>query len=201
MKDSIKIALGVFLGLLAAGLCALCLLFVVSIGGLNILSEELESFEETIEPQQFSTETPIHGHIEKCDDLGFKIVSYREANQCPSSVYGENKPAEGAKFIIATVEMTNFTNDVIEIPSIDFKLDNYESGLGSGSECRYDDESFGNSCWQWNRKLYPSVTCQGWIMFEVPKGFETNKANLHVLFIDRITGVDCEGQWPLEPPD
>ena len=90
---------------------------------------------------------------------------------------------------------------MIEIPSIDFFLNDYPTGLGSGGDCRYDDQSFGNACWQWNGKLYPDVTCEGWILFEVPEAFDTKPANLYASFHDYETGIICEAQWPLVPPE
>ncbi len=197
MRDIVKIAIGIFLGLLFAGLCALCLFVTASLGGLSLLGDAIESLDISTPFYLFPTESPEPGHIRKCDDLGLRLMNYSESNECPG---GFGSPAEGAKFIIASVVNKNFTDEVIHLPTIDFQLNGYESGLGVGRDCLYNNEAFGNSCWQWGGKLYPGVSCDGWILFEVPVSFDPYQANLHATFSDYETDIQCEAQWPLEPP-
>lgn len=197
MREIAKTATGIFLGLLFAGICGLCVFGIATFGGIQIIGDAIDEAFSTSALYLEVTEIPIPGHIMKCDDLGLSFLEYSESGVCPGN-FGE--PAEGAKFIIATIANKNYSNDVIEIPSIRFRLDGYESGLGSGGDCLYDSESFSNSCWQWGGKLYPGVSCEGWILFEVPISFDPNEGIISASFYDYETDLNCEAQWPLEPP-
>lgn len=190
MKDTFKIALGIFLGLLAAGLCAACIFFVVSLGGLAYLGSLIESPE-------LLTATPISGHITKCEDIGLSVESYRVSETCPD---GSGQPAQGAKFAIVEMKAVNFTNDILSLPSIEFRLNDFESGLGSTGSCLYDENAFGNACWQSSGKLFPGISCQGWELFEVPASFDVSTAILYTTFEDFENNVLCNAQWPLEHP-
>lgn len=191
MKDSIKIALGIFLGLLAAGLCAVCITLVVSFGGLAYLGSLIESSMEEATP------TPVSGHIKACDDLGLSIISYRVSEACPD---GSGQPSEGAKFIIVEVRAANFADNIISLPYMEFRLNDFESGLGSSGDCLYNENAFGNACWQSGGKLFPNESCQGWELFEVPASFDITTAILYASFQDSENDVSCNAQWSLEGP-
>jgi hypothetical protein len=191
MKDSLKIALGIFLGLLVAGLCAVCIFFTVSLGGLAYLGSLIES------PTVEATPTTISGYIRQCDDLGLSVVSYRISETCPDD---SGQPAQGAKFVIVKMKAVNFTNDVLSLPSIEFRLNDFESGLGSTGNCFYNENAFGNACWQSNGKLFPGVSCQGWELFEVPVSLDVSTATLYTTFEDFTNNVSCNAQWLLENP-
>lgn len=205
MKDSFKIAFGIFLGLLAAGLCAACIFFTASFGGVAYLISLIESLEYStpispgifLEPTLDITQTPVPGHIKQCDDLGLSIESYRVSETCPN---GLGQPAEGAKFVIVEIRAINFSDDVISFPYIEFLLDDYQTGLGSTGDCTYSDEAFGNACWQSGGKLFPGVSCQGWELYEVPTTFDTSTAILYASFREYENDVICDAQWPLERP-
>ncbi len=191
MKDSLKIAFGVFLGLLAAGLCVVCLFFTASFGGLAYLDSSIES------PTEEATPTLVSGHIKNCDDFGFSIESYRVSETCPN---GSGQPAEGAKFVIVEVRAVNFSDDIVSLPYIEFRLDDFKSDLGSSGDCRYDENAFSNVCWQSSGKLFPRISCQGWELFEVPTAFDVSTATFYASFQDFENNVSCNGQWPLERP-
>jgi len=201
MKDSFKIALGIFFGLLAAGLCAACIFFTASFGGVAYLISliESENYLTPTSPDIFleATPEPVTGHIKQCDDLGLSIENYRVSETCPN---GLGQPAEGAKFVIVEIRAINFSDDVISFPYIEFLLDDYQAGLGSTGDCTYDDEAFGNACWQSNGKLFPNVSCQGWELYEVPISFDTSSAILYASFQEYENDVVCDAQWPLERP-
>jgi hypothetical protein len=96
--------------------------------------------------------------------------------------------------------MANLTDQVMELPDISLALGAYEPGLGSAGECRYNQDSFGNACWQWNGQLFPGVVCEGWELFEVPLSLDEGTAILNASFQDLETSLVCEAQWPLSPP-
>lgn len=191
MKESFRIAFGIFLGLLAISLCAVCILVSVSFWGKSYLSSPIEI------PTEEVTITPIPGYIKRCDDLGLSIESYRFVETCPD---GYGQPAEGAKFIIVEIKAINFTNDVISLPSIDFRLDNYESGLGSSGDCLHNERAFSNACWQSSGNLFPNVSCQGWELFEIPTSFDVSTSTLYASFYQFENDVSCNAQWLLERP-
>jgi len=159
--------------------------------GLAYLGSLIDSSTEEVTP------TPISGHIRQCDDLGLSVVSYRVSETCPD---GFGQPAEGARFIIVEVKAVNFTEDVISPPHIEFHLNNFESGLGSSGDCLYNENAFGNACWQSSGKMFPDVSCQGWELFEVPVSFNVSTAILFATFQDTENNVSCNAQWPLEHP-
>ena len=201
MKESFKIALGVFLGLLAAGLCAVCIFFTISFSGLAYLFSSIDvpgstpvSPDFSLYPTLSATSTPVPGYIKQCHDLGLSIESYRVSETCPDSL---GQPAEGAKFVVVEIKAVNFSDDVISFPYIEFRLDGYQSGLGSTGDCRYNNEAFGNAC---SGKLFPGVSCQGWELFEVPVSFDASAATLYASFRENMNDVKCDAQWPLESP-
>jgi len=193
------------MGLLAASLCAACIFFIVSFGGLAYLVSLIEPSEYSTpsspvffpEPTVDTTQTPVPGHIRQCDDLGLSIESYRVSETCPSGI---GQPAEGAKLVIVEIKAINFSTDVISLPYIEFLLNDYQSGLGSTGDCIYTDEAFGNVCWQSGGKLFPDVSCQGWELFEVPITFDTSTAILYASFREYENDIVCKAQWPLERP-
>jgi hypothetical protein len=200
MKDSVKIGLGVFGGIVAAFACIACFFLVTGVGGLAAIGSLLGAPPAAPIPTAASyAATPTQlakGHILECDDIGLTIVSYETAIVCPSGAGG---PAEGAQFVVVWLSATNATSDVLELPQIEFSLNGYQAGLGSSGECLYNAESFGNSCFDTQGKFFPDVTCQGWELFEVPGGFDAHSATLYASFADATTRVSCEAQWPLVP--
>jgi len=108
--------------------------------------------------------------------LALSVTRYETMYTCPG---GYGRSAEGAKFVIIWVAARNVSNDVIKVPSLSFKLDGYQSGL-TGTPCRYNKEAFGNACWQWSGKLYPDVTCEGWVLFEMPEKLALEEARVRV---------------------
>jgi hypothetical protein len=205
MRDSLKIALGIILGVLGLAACAVCALFVLGMGGLFLISEPVAYYTPSdltptiarmlsptaASPPSLSTSTateilaptttPIPpfavGESAQWDGLSLAIISHQVTHICPG---GDGKPAEGAKFIIIHVQARNTSTDVIEIPSFAFELNGYQSGLGAALPCRYNEESFGNACWQWSGKLYPGVSCEGWELFEVPENTALQDARVRV---------------------
>ena len=205
MRDSLKIALGIILGVLGLAACSVCALLVLGMGGLSLISGPVAHYTPSdltpttarmLPPMATSlpllptstataiptpTATPIPpfavGESAQWDGLSIAIISHEVTHTCPS---GDGKPAEGAKFIIIYVQVRNTSSDVIEIPSFQFELNSYQSGLGAALPCRYSEEAFGNACWQWSGKLYPGVSCEGWELFEVPENTALQDARVRV---------------------
>ncbi len=192
MKDALKIALGVFLGVLAILACLACGFIILSVGGAAMLSSYItplptaENFSTAIDlfaatPTPVVTPTPIVpifiGEWAQWDGLSLSVKEYQTTQACPGN-YGQ--PAAGAKFVIAQVTARNASTDVIDMPSLKIQLNSYESGLGASLDCRYDQEAFGNACWQWSGKLYPDVICEGWVLFEVPADMSLQNAIIRI---------------------
>jgi len=126
--------------------------------------------------------------------LSLAITRYEVTQTCPG---GSGKPADGAKFVIVYVQALNASADVIEVPSLQFQLDGYESGLGAGFPCRYNDQAFGNACWQWSGKLYPEVACEGWELFELPATFPLDDSSVRIFRYTLSPGEIQAAEWLL----
>lgn len=191
MRDSLKIALGIILGGLGLAACYVCVV-VLGIGAfllpaskpfLTPTAHTLPSMATPMPtlPIPTPTATPIPlfavGESAQWDGLSLAVTSYEVTHTCPD---GYGKPAEGAKFVIVRIQACNTSTDVIEIPFFEFELNGYQSGLGAGLPCRYNEEAFGNACWQWGGKLYPGVSCEGWVLFEVPENTPMQDARVRV---------------------
>lgn len=127
--------------------------------------------------------------------LALGVTRQEVTRTCPG---GEGQAAEGAKFVIVQVVARNVSTDVIEIPHLDIELNGYQSGLGAGLPCRYNQEAFGNACWQWSGKLYPDVSCEGWLLFEVPEKLPLEQATVKLQIYDPSEGFTDIAEWWLK---
>jgi|GEM_PF-2766284 len=207
MKDVLKIALGIILAVLGLVACALCALFIFSMGGVALLSSSVDLHTPTkvrrlvtSPPSLTPTPTPVksdsytpspiptsvpllsEGEWTQLQGLSLAVIHSEVMHTCPG---GYGQPAEGAKFVIISVAVRNTSSDVVDLPSMDFELNGYQSGLGTSGDCRYDEKSFGNACWESAGKLYPDVMCEGWELFEVPE-----KLTLE----DKVVGIKIDTQ-------
>lgn len=130
------------------------------------------------------------------DGLSLSITNYEVTHTCPDGYDGQS--AEGARFIVVYVTASNISSNVLEIPSLRFRLNGYESGLGAGLPCRYNEEAFGNACWQWGGELYPDVTCKGWELFEVPENLALEGSRIQIQKYDSVSGQMDVAEWLLE---
>jgi hypothetical protein len=124
------------------------------------------------------------------EGLRIAIIEYQTTHTCPD---GRTQAPEGAKLIVIQVRLENAGGDVAaEIPNMVFML------LRNGAivtrdweaSCLYADDSLGNACWEWGGRLYPGVSCQGWVAFEVAEAI-----NPEELLVDGPGGA----RWRLGP--
>jgi hypothetical protein len=221
MKDSLKIAIGIILGVLGLLACFTCAVLILSAVGLAALSSAIQPFSPTAPiaspthlislptiapstalPTNTSVVTPTAtaipvlslGETIKWGGLSITVRSYEVTQTCPG---GDGRPADGAKFVIIYVQASNSGMDVIDIPSLKFKVAQYESGLGAGLPCQYNDQAFGNACWQWSGKLYPQVACEGWELFEVPSLFPVEGSSVRIFTYTLRPGEIQAAEWLL----
>jgi hypothetical protein len=224
MKDSLKIALGIILGVLGLAVCSICAFSLVTTGGIALIGASLPSEHPSSEPPtqavvltpivgaplppelppsalptetivltpQPTTVVPIQvGQWAQWGNLALGVTSFQVSDTCPG---GSGNPPPGAKFVVVQVGARNDGQDVLDLPSLVFDLAGYASGLGTSGDCRFNEEAFGNACWQWTGKLYPDVSCEGWELFEVPEGLSVNDAILRVQ--EGMTGTHVS-EWLL----
>jgi hypothetical protein len=130
------------------------------------------------------------------DGLSLSVTQSEATHACPDGFGG--KPAEGAKFIVINVAARNTGDNVIDMPSLHFELNGYQSSLGTTGACLYNEKAFGNVCWQSSGKLYPGVTCEGWELFEVPESLDLRSATVRGKVDEVGTGTVDIAEWRLE---
>lgn len=193
------LALGI-VGLAGGVICSPCLL---SLAGLAVLSDFLAETPYALPtlppiptaratPPPTPTPTPLAlGEYASLEGgLRLAVTQYEATQVCPD---GLRQASEGAELILIQVDVENATSDVaVEIPHMVFML------LRNGNiitrdweaDCLYTEDSLGNACWEWGGKLYPGVSCEGWVAFEVPEGMSPEQ-----LVVDGPGG----SRWRLEP--
>ena len=137
---------------------------------------EQPRFPEGPPPTPMSIPSLAIGEWVQWGELALSVTRYETTYTCPG---GYGRSAEGAKFVIIQVAARNVSNDVIKVPSLEFKLNSYQAGL-AGTPCRYNKEAFGNACYKRSGKLYPDVICEGWILFEVPEKLALGEARVRI---------------------
>lgn len=122
------------------------------------------------------------------DDIEFTVVRFEESHEYEYGISNETVyPAEGAKFLWVYVIAKNVGEVARKVPmssSIGFisdiemlykgeKIFTHNMG-GSASSLKREIYDPGRS------PLYPDVTDEGWILFEVPEGIDLSQAKIRV---------------------
>jgi hypothetical protein len=123
------------------------------------------------------------------NDISFVVVKYEFADRFIDEYNNTNLPNEGAKFLWLYVKATNIGEVAQYIPesydvSILYKgteITRYRVGgrfyLESKEREMYAYELMGGF-----GKIYPDVSEEGWIIYEVPKNIDMSQAKIRVEF-------------------
>ena len=155
------------------------------------LSVQNES--SAVTPSAEPAATLFPGHIARCGDLRLSLMGYAISDTYPDEP-GQHV-AEGGKFVVLTVQVTNAMNDLVQLPHIDFHLDHYQGDAGPG------EHSFAQLCLQHGRmegnNLDPGQACQGWVVFQVPVALDPATMVVYATFEDQPNKVSCRERCPL----
>jgi hypothetical protein len=136
----------------------------------------LPSGEPTALPQASLT----FGQSTRLGSLRVTVLAAGESHTCPGPAgLGPAGPAQKAKFILIQAAAKNETADAADSPRIHFSIGPYDAGLYGVGACWSNEQAFSRACFRAGRgKLYPGAACEGWVLFEVPEGFDLATATL-----------------------
>ena len=182
----VVLAFGI-LGIASIVVCSPCL---ISVLGLNALSDALAetpypfpSPRTTSTPTVTPSPTPIPGSLPVSEfvtwgeGIRIAITEYTPDNPCAVSLF-DSGPAEGAKYIAIHVRAENVNQEVpLRVPPVSFTLlrDGREIARGRAGTCGLQE------AWEWQSdQLFPNVSREGWVAFEVPQALNPEEAVVRV---------------------
>ena len=201
MKDSLKIGLGIIIGVLGSAACCIGAFLLVStiILAPTPVVTPTEAFSATFTPTPptaIATPTPLHtGETWVADNLAITVLEHEVAS-CYTSEYGsEICPPEGAAFLWVHLLREN-RGSSSDLPIYSCF---WVSLLYRGNELRpsWDgDYHVGRPSWSGGgcAQLYPGKRDEGWVCFEVPAGINLGEA---ILRVESYEGPKFEQQWRL----
>jgi hypothetical protein len=140
-----------------------------------------------------ATEVPL-GQTVVLDDMALTVVKFEERDTFTLPYYyGNETPPEGATFLFVYVEGKNVGEVARYTPyiTLEYKgeIDSTRYFSGFIQEVPYVHYEPYDSY----KEIYPSVTEEGWIYFEVPKAFDPSEAKIRI----RARGYSKTAIWTL----
>lgn len=175
MRDTVKIAIGIFVGLaLCVGACC---------GGVLLFGATLpapgEQMEQTMEEIFYPTPEPVVeeeisplGTTCMVEGIEVSVTEYQERDFLSGGVDWEGKeirrePPEGAKFISIHLVAKNVGEVNSRVPS---RIDDFSLIYkGTAMEWSLEDEELKAHVVGWAYEIYPGVVCEDWNTYQVPK--------------------------------
>ena len=202
MKDVLKIALGIFLGVL--GLCAFaaCLVFGLGSAGVAFLTSSTPTptgpagVVPARTPSPTSTRLPAQnlGASVQYKDLRVTLDAYEFSGPYRSSSGLKEEPPEGAKFLWLHLIVENTGRNAVDTPlPSDFHV------IHEGKQIDADLFYFGRPGYDEFRpgEIFPNVTRSGWLRFTVPALAEADR--LKVIFKPFSLFSEIYYTWNLAP--
>jgi hypothetical protein len=126
------------------------------------------------------------------DDISFTVVKYEFTDSYITESNQTIHPAEGAKFLWIYVKAKNEGEIARVIPSRDWRDMQllYKGSEIHSQEYVHEIPPMGGKRYEpgWREEIYPNVTREGWVLFEVPIYINTSQAQLHVeLYAEEAT--------------
>lgn len=203
MKDSVKIALGIFLGIVALCACATCLFFALSATGVTLLAAAPTStLPQPVgpiparTPATSLTQSPPQqlGRSVVHNDLKITLNAHEVSGSYVDSYDMQESPVEGAKFLWISVTVENVGKNAVYAPfASDFHVINEgeqtDSDFYFASRPGYEQYEGG--------EIFPGVSKSGWIRFTIPGAAQPNE--LIVVFKPLDLFSDTYYTWILAP--
>jgi len=196
MKDSLKIGLGIVIGVLGVALCALCTSVAIGAGGLAFLDTFLPSSEQPILLVQASaTLQPIPqpiGSEMRHEDFAVTLLEYEFSGSYRGEYDVDEEPPEGAKFLWVHILVRNVGQNAGDSPSpSDFSLIHLGEQIGRGFSLGkgpgYEQYDGG--------EIFPGVSREGWLRFTLPKAAEPRQ----IVVVWEPFLAEEFGSWQLSP--
>jgi len=174
VRDSLKIAIGIFIGIVAAGACFACALIALSAGGISLLSSSMPSIiapdlpdecQGTIFPS--SSDFPPVSIID--ENFEVRLIEYEISDSYVIKSEGEELPPEGAKFLWLHIAFENIGSNAADAPSgAHFSVLYQDEYTYSDA---YFDDTWGFESYR-GGETFPGVSRQGWLRFAIPSSAE-----------------------------
>lgn len=168
------------------------LIAIVAIASVVVFSGCVEKEEVTPSIPTPKTELSL-GESAIVDDVSFTVVRFEESHMynCTydTTPRGPIYPAEGAKFVWVYVKAKNVGEVAREIPAR-FNIKMLYKGEEIHEEIhsrgiwmyRFWDNSIEREIYHDQGEIYPTVSEEGWILYEVPEGIDMSQAKICVEF-------------------
>mgnify|MGYP003884450065 CR=1 FL=1 len=144
------------------------------------------------EPPSAPTVTPTQktelslGESAILDDIEFTVVRFEESHmyECNTTPKETVYSADGAKFLWVYVKAKNVGEVAREVPDTFFNIKMLYKGEEINSQgirgSAFWGDPVGRKMYHDYEKVYPNVTEEGWILFEVPEGIDLSQAKIWV---------------------
>lgn len=195
MRDSLKIGLGIIIGVLGLGVCGLCVFVALSAGGIALLTPFLSSEQppSLAEPSPTPSPQPIGSEV-RHDDLVVTLLEYEFSGPYKNRYDFNEEPTEGAKFLWIHILVRNDGQNASYSPST-----SEFSAIYLGKQIDYDS-FFGNrpGYEQYDAgELFPGISREGWIRFTLPEAAEPGQITVVLKPFD-LFGEEFSS-WRLTP--
>jgi hypothetical protein len=170
----IVLAFGV-LGLVGTVICSPCWVSLMALSSLSEFAAETPYAFPSPSPTSAPTQTPtplaLGGSVRWGEGIQIGITEYSPEDPCGT---GWGEPAEGARFVGIRVYAENTNQEIpLSVPSLYFTLlrDRNEIATGETGTCSSEDAWTSQPT-----RLFPNVSSEGWVVFEVPQAFDAEQA-------------------------
>ena len=161
------------------------LIFVVVISVFSHGCVEQQSTPPTTQKAELSL-----GQTALLDDIAFTVVKFEERDRIHKYRFGGDiTPSEGAKFLFIYVKAKNIGEVPISVPDESLDIVMIYKGGEIRPEYQFHQSEFVCPTFEsfqplyhklYDEKLFPNVTKEGWILFEVPKEIDLPHAEIRV---------------------
>ena len=130
-----------------------------------------------------NTEHLSLGKTATLDDISFTVVTFEERDsyyEYYDNYYGDVTPPEGATFLFVYVKAKNVGEVARYVPSPSWDINMLYKGEEIEPERISRAKSVITEPIYNTEEIYPTVTKEGWIAFEVPKGIAPSQAKIRV---------------------
>jgi hypothetical protein len=191
MRDSVKIGIGIIIGVVGIVLCGICALVTLGVVGVSYLGPLIPTgqpsylAQDTVSPQSIGTEFIY-------EEFSIKPIEYEFSGAYTNEYDLHLEPPEGAKFLWIYFIIENVGQSGAISPSnFSFSLiylgNQIDADVILSSRSGYKEYDSG--------ELFPGITREGWIRFTLPIAAEADQ--ITIIFKPIQLFGDDYGSWKL----